>query len=173
MLRLIVVLISCCIFTNVSAERAVCQQQQCIAVVDAGSTGSRLHIYSFDLDSNHNPIQIKEYWSKKIKPGFATLAPNQQVIDDYLNQLFQGSPTQTMPVYFYATGGMRLLPKSKQQPYYQHLQRWFSQQKKWQLIEAKTITGGEEGVLGWLAVNYKLGAFTSNGIRTNYFPCAR
>lgn len=163
MWRLIFVLICCCVFTNVNAENILCQQHHCIAVIDAGSTGSRLHIYIYDLDNNKNPIEIREHWSKKIKPGIATLTPKQPIIDAYLNQLFQGSPAQHMPVYFYATAGMRLLPESKQRPYYQALKKWFSQQKNWQLIDSKTITGTEEGVFGWLAINYKMGNFSSGG----------
>ena len=55
----------------------------------------------------------------------------------------------------------RSLSDTKQRSYYQALQQWFSVQTQWQLVESKTITGGEEGVLGWLAVNYQLGTLSS------------
>lgn len=161
MRHLIVVFICWCAVFNVNAESVACQQQQCIAVVDAGSTGSRLHIYAYDLDSNNNPTQIHEQWSKKIKPGLATLDPTQESVNTYLNNLFEKAPVQHIPVYFYATGGMRLLSDTKQRSYYQVLQQWFSLQTQWQLMESKTITGGEEGVFGWLAVNYQLGTLSS------------
>ncbi len=162
MRHFIVVLICWSVVFNVEAASTTCEQQSCVAVVDAGSTGSRLHIYSYDLDSNNNPILIHEQWSKKIKPGFATLDPTQQKIGVYLNDLFDTAPVQNMPVYFYATAGMRLLPDTKQRSYYQALEQWFSSQKQWQLMESKTITGGEEGVYGWLAVNYQLGNLSSS-----------
>jgi hypothetical protein len=149
-----------CFAFSVQADAAVCQQHYCLAVIDAGSTGSRLHVYAYDLDARDNPIQIDEYWSKKITPGFANLELNQTTIDNYLDNLFEGNLTQTIPVYFYATGGMRLLPQSKQQRYYQFLQHWFAEQKQWQLVDAKTISGSEEGVFGWLAVNYRVGALS-------------
>lgn len=144
---------------NAVADNATCQQRHCIAVVDAGSTGSRLHLYAFDLDDHNHPIKIDDLWSKKIKPGFAAIEPNQETINDYLSHLFADAPEQGMPVYFYATAGMRLETPSKQQLYYQALQQWFAQQSQWRLIESRTITGNEEGVLSWLAVNYQLGIF--------------
>lgn len=144
--------------TQVNAQNTPCQNRQCIAVVDAGSTGSRVHLYAYDLDASHHPIQIDEIWSQKIRPGFSTL--NKESIDSYLTKLFSSAPEQNVPVYFYATAGMRLLSHPTQQQYYHALQQWFATQPQWQLIEAKTITGREEGVLGWLAVNYQLGAFS-------------
>ncbi len=154
-------LIFWCVFFNTNAQNIDCQKQHCIAVVDAGSTGSRLHIYAYDLDENNNPTRISERWSQKIKPGFSSLNPNQEVINAYLTVLFAGSPEKNLPVYFYGTGGMRLLPNSKQQLYYQALTNWFSNQNQWLLKNAKTISGREEGAFGWLAVNYKQGAFSS------------
>lgn len=137
-----------------------CNQRKCIAVVDAGSTGSRLHLYAYDLDETNTPIRINEIFSNKAKPGFATIEPNKESIKSYLDHLFAGTTTtNTIPVYFYATAGMRLVPPNKQKSYYQELSQWFSQQSKWQLIDAKTITGNDEGFYDWLSVNYHLGAF--------------
>ena len=161
MRRVFVLLICWFVVVNVNAGSVTCQERHCIAVVDAGSTGSRLHLYAYDLDTSNNPVQISELWSKKIKPGLASVEPNQHAIDAYLSILFESSPEQHMPVYFYATGGMRLLPHPTQQLYYQAVQQWFSAEAQWQLMDAKTISGNEEGVFGWLAVNYQLGAFKS------------
>jgi hypothetical protein len=108
------------------------------------------------MDATKTATHINELWSKKIKPGFASLEANQNTVDAYLTTLFSGAPTQQMPVYFYATAGMRLLPQIKQKTYYQAVQNWFNQQSQWQLIEAKTITGMDEALYDWLAVNYHL-----------------
>lgn len=146
-----------CVVPDVYAGTNSCKDHQCIAVIDAGSTGSRLHVYAYDLDETDTPVHINEIWNKKIKPGFASIEPNYATIDAYLTTLLSGAPTQHVQVYFYATAGMRLLPLSKQKLYYDELQRWFTQQSQWQLVEAKTITGNEEALYDWLSVNYHMG----------------
>lgn len=147
---------------TIHATSSECQKHECVAIVDAGSTGSRLHIYAYDLDQTKTPININELWSKKVKPGFATLASNQATIDAYLTALFAEAPEENLPVYFYATAGMRLLPQPKQKQFYNLMQKWFANQSRWQLKSSKTITGSEEGLFGWLAVNYQLGAFNNS-----------
>ena len=147
-------------FSNAAVQNTVCQQRHCLAVVDAGSTGSRLHIYAYDLDDKKRPVQIDQIWLNKVKPGFASIEP--QNIDAYLTNLFLEAPKQNIPVYFYATAGMRLVSQPKQQLYYQTLQQWFATQAPWMLQDAKTISGKQEGLFGWLAVNYKLGTLQSS-----------
>lgn len=162
MYRFLIILSCLLIFTqNVNAEPASCTDHTCIIVIDAGSTGSRAHLYAYDLDKTNTPININEAWTKKIKPGFATIEPNYNTIEAYLTTLLSDAPVQHVPVYFYATAGMRLLPSAKQKIYYKELQQWFSQQPQWQIIEAKTITGNEEGLYAWLSVNYHLGNLKS------------
>lgn len=138
---------------------APCEQQHCLAVVDAGSTGSRVHIYAYELDEKNTPAAIKELWSNKITPGFSTLQPKQRVIDGYLRSLFARAPVDHIPVYFYATAGMRLLSQAKQHALYEALEQWFLGQPQWILKADKTITGNEEGLYSWLSVNDYLGAF--------------
>lgn len=148
-------------FANPSLIQGVsslnCELQHCVAVIDAGSTGSRLHIYSYSLDNQKNPTEITDQWVKKIKPGFANVGITQTEVDAYLNTLFVDSPVNDIPVYFYATAGMRLLSEAKQQTLYAYLQDWFNRHPSWHLQSAKTLTGKQEGIYGWLAVNYQLG----------------
>ena len=148
--------------TIATASTTSCQEHYCLAVVDAGSTGSRLHIYAYDVDKQNNPINIEHVWSNKVKPGFASIEPSQAVVDTYLTNLFANSPEQNVPVYFYATAGMRLVSVAKQKSYYDALKQWAEKNRQSNVIIAKTITGREEGVFGWLAVNYKLGSLQSN-----------
>lgn len=133
-----------------------CEQKECVAVVDVGSTGTRLHIYVYDRDAERNPAGIQELSSRKINPGFATLEAKSEIVDAYLDNLFSKVQEQHLPVYFYATAGMRLLPQPKQQALYDLASAWFAKQSRWQLKEAKTITGTQEGVFGWLGANYQL-----------------
>ncbi len=142
---------------------SICEQKQCMAVVDAGSTGSRVHLYSYDTDNTNTAVNIKEVWNNKIRPGLDGLDPRPEPVGLYLNSLMADLPAQNIPVYFYATGGMRLLPQPKQQAIYQSINQWFTSQNQWTLKDIKTITGKQEGVFDWLAVNYRAG--TLNGLQ--------
>jgi hypothetical protein len=147
--------------TFASSQTPTCTDHQCIMVVDAGSSGSRAHIYAYDLDEHNSPIHVNEVWNKKVKPGLATIDANSSTLSPYLNGLFANSPEQGLPVYFYATAGMRLLPQAKQKKYYDEITKWFSQHSEWRLVEAKTLTGNQEGLYDWLSVNYHMGSFDS------------
>lgn len=155
------VLLSCFVLLLVQNTYATpsCEKNNCIAVVDAGSTGSRLHIFAYETDTTSSPINITELWTKKITPGIAKVEANKNTLDAYFTTLFADAPKQKMPVYFYATAGMRLLPPSRQKKYYEELNQWFANRQQWQLADAKTITGHEEALYDWLAVNYHIGAF--------------
>lgn len=139
-----------------------CEQQQCVIVIDAGSTGSRLHVYSYDIDDNQTPIQITERFNKKVSPGFATIGTDETNVTHYLDTLFADVPYDSIPTYFYSTAGMRLLSANKQQAYYSFASKWFATHNQFQLMDMKTITGTEEGLFGWLAVNYQLNNFQAN-----------
>jgi len=124
-----------------------------VGVVDAGSTGSRLHVYM-------GKPAYKEISNKKINPGLATLDPTPEAVNAYLSKLFKDTPRK-MSVYFYATAGMRLLPYDKQNKIYALVQDWFAK-RNIKLVEVKTISGQEEGVFAWLAANKHL---KSQGIK--------
>ncbi len=139
-----------------SASEIDCDHHHCVAMVDAGSTGSRIYLYIYDLDMQANPMDINVVYSKKIKPGLATLAMGQAAMDEYLGRLMQDFPKQGIPVHVFATAGMRLLPMESQEHYYTDIKQWFAAQAKWPLLEARTISGQEEGIYGWLSLNYYL-----------------
>lgn len=132
---------------------AFCWQEKCMVIVDAGSTGSRLSIFSYDLDESNWPIRITERGSHKIQPGLASLQALSSEVDAYLSSLFENVPQDEFPVYFYATGGMRLLSLESQTKMYGVVRDWFQKKTHFKLKELRTISGEEEGVFAWLSVN--------------------
>lgn len=132
-----------------------CEHHHCAAVVDAGSSGSRIHVLTYNLDESKHPIDIQDVYSKKIKPGLSAVALDQVVINQYLSDLTRDCD-QKMPIYVYATAGMRLLPLESQEQYYAAIKQWFAAHPQWTLVEARTISGKEEGIYGWLSLNYYL-----------------
>lgn len=144
-------------YQPVIAASEVCMAHHCVAIVDAGSTGSRLHVYAYDLDANQQPVYVFEHYARRINPGLATLRIDPEIINQYLTELFKDQLEQSMPVYVYATGGMRLRSEQEQQHYFNALREWFALQHTLSLKDARTISGTEEGVFAWLAVNEPLG----------------
>ena len=148
------------VFTSISfADKSDCLNHQCLAVIDAGSSGSRLHVYAYDLDDTNTPTGIREIWNRKALPGLSTLEHEHRSISVYMEKLFTDAPTVQMPVYFYSTAGMRLLPKTHHKNVNQLVADWFDKQYYWRLVSARTINGNEEGVFAWLATNYQLKLF--------------
>ena len=60
-------------------------EKRCIAVVDAGSTGTRLHLYSYELDSSKMPVSITRLMPvQKKSPGLADISlDNNRYTSDY------------------------------------------------------------------------------------------
>lgn len=144
-----------------SQTLAACRYRHCVAVVDAGSTGSRIHLYAYDLNAQHKPAHIDELYTKKIKPGLATIGMNPVAVDHYVTVLMSNFPQLEAPVYVFGTGGMRLLGTDDQQKIYARIKQWFGHHPHWVLKDARTISGTEEGVLGWLALNHQLNALAN------------
>lgn len=138
------------------ADKSECQFHHCLAVIDGGSSGSRLHVYAYDLDNSKTPINIREIWSKRAIPGLSAIDHEHRSVSFYMDKLFADAPTSQMPVYFYSTAGMRLLSKKQQENINQMVTEWFDKQYYWRLISARTISGKEEGIFAWLATNYDL-----------------
>lgn len=143
-----------------------CLPDNCMMVVDAGSSGSRVHVYSFELDESNSPRDIKEFYSKKIIPGISSLSDDQATMDDYLSRLFKGmNEYSNVPLYFNATAGMRLISPKKQDGTYDKIRKWLNE-NHYNVKQVKTISGAEEGLYGWLSVNYRMNRLNGDASST-------
>ena len=108
-------------------------------MIDAGSTGSRLHLYEFEPRVLHDSHEVQQAvsgrkltfpgtesrWTDVLRPGLATFAslPDEELteaIANYLSPLIEFAETilrgkqdsfGTFPIYLRATAGMRTLNK--------------------------------------------------------------
>ncbi|XP_029644808.1 ectonucleoside triphosphate diphosphohydrolase 7-like isoform X2 [Octopus sinensis] len=153
-------------------------------VIDCGSSGSRVYVYQWPTHSgNPNELlyitQLRETSGepvvKKITPGLSTFASNPSAASKYLHPLLSYAAKNIPEVkhsetllYILATAGMRVLPASAQASILEELQT--SIPKYFKFVVAKNnfevITGKQEGVYGWIAVNYILNKF-AHGIEVN------
>lgn len=150
-----IIIFSACLFTQANAQNAInCQKKQCIAVVDAGSSGTRLHVYAYKVNERKGSVQISALFEQKINPGISSLENQQALVDQYLDALFTEKTDESIPVFFYATAGMRMVKPQAQEALYDKISSWFARQSDWRLLDIRTIKGQEEGVFDWLAVHY-------------------
>ncbi|KAI9594033.1 nucleoside phosphatase GDA1/CD39 [Syncephalis fuscata] len=140
-------------------------------IIDAGSSGSRIHAYYWKKSSKRShynqvlPLMYKdknEQISFKIAPGLSSIEPDNvaqylKPLIDQTTSIFKKS-SKTIPIVLKATAGLRLLPKNKQQALLGATSKYFSDKKQVPFrfnhkYGAQIITGNDEGLYGWLTVN--------------------
>lgn len=131
--------------------RDSCTYQICEAIIDVGSSGSRLYIYGHDDMALHSRRVL---FTQKITPGLANVDLSE--LPEYLNKLIPQVPYTPMPILVYGTAGMRMITKEQQQARYDVIQNWFKKYPNWILKDARTISGQEEGVFAWVAAQTEL-----------------
>ncbi|KXN91475.1 Golgi apyrase [Leucoagaricus sp. SymC.cos] len=164
-------------------------------VVDAGSSGSRLQIYSWrdpksmslskesslihTLPKVEKGTKDDESWVKKIEPGLSSLASDPTAVGTYLKPLISHamehippSLHSSTPIFLLATAGMRLLSPEDQAAVLSHACQFLRTHTNFKLdassetlgpcgSSVRIITGEEEGLFGWIAVNYLMDGFQS------------
>ncbi|KAG9014050.1 Golgi apyrase [Tulasnella sp. JGI-2019a] len=174
-------------------------------VIDAGSSGSRLQIYSWKdarsvrleaaspSDLHRLPIVEKgtiglDDWQVKANPGISTLGSHPDKVAEYLEPLISHAKAQippsqhgSTPIFLLATAGMRLLPPAEQSSVLTAACDYISDHTKFQVDgntykksafqlsgtqgtsrcgrSIRIISGEEEGLFGWIAVNYLMNGF--------------
>lgn len=107
--------------------------------------------------------------------GLSSLADNPQGTDDYLRPLFDhaaaiipASQLADTPVYVLATAGLRLLSESQSAAILQAACSYIRNGTPFTIKsceeQVRIISGEEEGVYGWVAVNYLLDGFDAHGL---------
>jgi Golgi apyrase len=130
-------------------------------VVDAGSSGSRAHVFTYQKTS-FLP-DIRQIDSIKTHPGISSLEDVSE-IKNYLLQILKFT-TRTVPksfrsrtpILFYATAGMRLLPANTQHQVMKAACDFFMENSDFYVPNCqnfRVISGLDEGIYGWLSLNY-------------------
>lgn len=165
-------------------------------VIDAGSSGSRLQIYSWkdprltNLKNNYElaytlpkvekGTKYGNDWMYRVEPGISSLADKSGDVGGYLQPLLNHARDhippfleKETPLFLLATAGMRLLPPVKQAEILQETCHFFRHHTAFKIDEpsdvgpcgssVRIITGEEEGLFGWIAVNYLMDGFMGQG----------
>lgn len=170
-LCLFCVLIVCCKIDPDS------KQKQYLIVLDAGSSGTRLHLFQYSNvnQSAFHHQSISEILNVKTSPGISSFAQNLVGIEKNLRPIFDATQEKlnansvdlkSVPLLFYSTAGMRLLTDDEQNKIYAEIQKVLKTYK-FDVKEVKTIDGKTEGLYAWLSVNELSHSFSqekTNGI---------
>ncbi|KPA73260.1 ATP diphosphohydrolase [Leptomonas pyrrhocoris] len=134
-------------------------------VIDAGSTGSRVHIFQFER-AKDGVVLLSERF-RRVEPGLSSYALNPDGAQSSLQSLLELA-MEAVPRSHYActsvtlkaTAGLRLLPESQQKSVLDVANTTIAQ-SPFRSRGASIISGAQEGVYGWLTVNYLLGSMNS------------
>lgn len=134
---------------------------------DAGSTGTRVHIFKLrlDLDQSHVP-QLLEETFKAIKPGLSAFAEDPPQSRAGLMQLLDLARSTvpvrlhgSTPVFLKATAGLRLLQGDQADRLLEQVRALFRLSPFVSSDGSVSILDGtDEGISAWLTVNFLLGS---------------
>ncbi|KAI0926996.1 hypothetical protein AcV5_007647 [Taiwanofungus camphoratus] len=139
-------------------------------MIDAGSTGSRIHIYKFN---NCGPSPMYEYEVFRMtKPGLSSYAgrPQEaaQSLDVLLDEAVKVVPEALRactPVAVKATAGLRLLPGSQSADILDAVTQRLHQRYPFSLQNQDGVVimdGKDEGVYAWITANYLMNTIRSD-----------
>ncbi|KAL7884175.1 hypothetical protein AOLI_G00069450 [Acnodon oligacanthus] len=146
-------------------------------VVDCGSSGSRVFVYTWPRHNGnpHDLLDIRQMRDQhrkpvvmKIKPGISEYATTPGKASDYMYPLLsfaaQHIPKnkhQETPLYILCTAGMRVLPESQQEALLEDLRTDIPVNFNFLFSDShvEVISGKQEGVYAWIGINFVLGRF--------------
>ena len=145
-------LLLCCCSGILSAQK--------IAIIDAGSSGSRLFVYEVSTTGQQkvNLVFPATPEQKKAAKGRAlsSIANHPDSVRVFLENMTSKFKSDNTGLYVLATAGMRLKPEAQAEAVYAKL-RDLGTVNGYQVKDAMTISGQYEGLYGWLAANYDHG----------------
>ena len=135
-------------------------QAQKIAIIDAGSSGSRLYVYEVNSTAGQQIKLLfpanKEQKARSKGRALSSIANHPDSVRVFLDAMTSKFQTKNTDLYILATAGMRLKSETQAEAIYQKL-REQGQMNGYQVKGAMTISGQYEGLYGWLAANYDHG----------------
>lgn len=148
-----------------SGNKGECKKTDYVVMIDAGSTGSRVHVYAFDTCVSP-PALLKEEF-KMLKPGLSSFDTDTvgaaASLDPLLKLALETVPEEKQsctPVAVKATAGLRLLGKTKSDAILKEVRRHLEEDYPFAVVDGDGVSimdGSDEGVFAWITTNYLLG----------------
>ncbi|KAG0274149.1 Guanosine-diphosphatase [Linnemannia exigua] len=142
---------------------------QYVLMVDAGSMGSRIHVYKFNY-CNPTP-ELEGDTFGHVEPGLSSYDSDAEgaakSLDNLLDIALKTVPTylhSSTPVAVKATAGLRLLGEEKSEMILAAVRRRLESMYPFPIVKDQGVAvmdGADEGVYAWVTVNYLLERFNS------------
>uniref|UniRef100_A0A8C4NFB1 Ectonucleoside triphosphate diphosphohydrolase 5b n=1 Tax=Eptatretus burgeri TaxID=7764 RepID=A0A8C4NFB1_EPTBU len=134
-------------------------------LVDAGSTGTRLHVFAFRSDAADGNLEFLHERFLSLEPGLSTYAKEPEKCVGPLRELLAFAqrhvpPPQwsRTPLALLATAGLRLLPTHRAHALLEQVRREFLHSPFIVNNDSVAImNGSDEGFLAWLSINFLKG----------------
>ncbi|XP_054841463.1 ectonucleoside triphosphate diphosphohydrolase 6 isoform X2 [Eublepharis macularius] len=131
---------------------------------DAGSTGTRIHIFKFTQNPKEIPKVIDETF-RALKPGLSAYADNVNKSAQGINELLAVAKEvvpmalwKSTPLVLKATAGLRLLPGKKAHELLDKVKEIFRASPFFVKDDCVSIMEGtDEGISAWITVNFLTG----------------
>ncbi|KAF9911149.1 Guanosine-diphosphatase [Linnemannia zychae] len=142
---------------------------QYVLMVDAGSMGSRIHVYKFNY-CNATP-ELEGDTFGHVEPGLSSYDGDADGAAKSLDRLLEIA-LETVPAYLHsstpiavkATAGLRLLGEEKSEMILLAVRRRLESMYPFPIVKEQGVAvmdGADEGVYAWVTVNYLLERFNS------------
>ncbi|XP_044069896.1 ectonucleoside triphosphate diphosphohydrolase 6 isoform X2 [Siniperca chuatsi] len=131
---------------------------------DAGSTGTRIHIFKFQMENKGAPKLAHETF-RAIKPGLSAYADDPEQCTAGIMELLEVAKSSvppsiwtSTPVVLKATAGLRLLPGEKATHLLDQVRALFLESPFLSGDDSVSIMDGtDEGISAWITVNFLTG----------------
>ncbi|XP_076599602.1 ectonucleoside triphosphate diphosphohydrolase 6 [Chaetodon auriga] len=153
---------------NRFASTAAVENFQYGIMFDAGSTGTRIHIFKFQIDKQDVPALTHETF-RAIKPGLSAYADDPEKCTAGIMELLElaessipPSMWNVTPVVLKATAGLRLLDGEKAKHLLDQVRTLFQESPFVSRDDSVSIMDGtDEGISAWITVNFLNGGLHS------------
>lgn len=131
---------------------------------DAGSTGTRIHVYTFIQSDKELPVLDNEMFHS-VKPGLSAYADSPEMAGLTVRMLLKVAKKtvprlewKRTPVILRATAGLRLLAAEKARALLDQVQHVFDESPFLVPDDSVSIMNGtNEGILAWISLNFLTG----------------
>ncbi|ODQ77654.1 hypothetical protein BABINDRAFT_163369 [Babjeviella inositovora NRRL Y-12698] len=154
-----------------AADPDACSESEFVVMIDAGSTGSRVHVYEFNTCVSPPKLLREEF--KMMNPGLSSFDTDATGAAASLDPLLEialhtvpVSKHSCTPIAVKATAGLRLLGDAKSSKILAAVRKHLEDDYPFAVVEGDGISimeGSNEGVYAWITANYLLGNIGGKG----------